>query len=104
VRLKFSDLVKIVAMVEHHGQSKKLVGRTNAINASVRVPADAAVAVKKLVAAHPVMSSSLLGRRVLFGRKKTPTAGAVQRDAAIQPSGGSVATGNDYCCGFGPGG
>jgi hypothetical protein len=97
VRLKFDDLVRIVAMVEHHGQSRKLMGKTSAIEASVRVPSDAAKAVKELVAAHPEMRSSSLGKRVLFARKKTET-------AAVARAGGSVATGNDYCCGFGPGG
>jgi hypothetical protein len=57
VRLKFSDLVKIVAMIEQHGQSKKLMGRSSAINTSVRLSSDAAKAVKELVAAHPVMSN-----------------------------------------------
>ena len=94
VRLKFSDLVKIVAMVEHQGQLRKLMRKTSAMRTSVRVPSDAA---KELVAAHPEMGSSSLGKRVLFARKKTQTVG-VARVA------GSVATGNDYCCGFGPGG
>jgi hypothetical protein len=97
VRLKFSDLVKIVAMVEHHGQSSKLMRKTNAINTSVRVPSDAAKAVKEVVAAHAEMSRSPLGKRVLFARKTTETVGVAR-------AAGSVATGNDYCCGFGPGG
>ena len=90
-------------MVERHGQSRKLASKTSAIDASVRIPADAARAVKELVAAHPEMSKSPLGKRVLFARKKTQTAGARLSDATVAP-GGSVATGNDYCCGFGPGG
>jgi len=97
VRLKFSDLVKIVAMVEHHGRSSQLMRKTSAITTSVRVPSDAAKAVKELVAAHAEMRSSPLGKRVLFARKKTETVGAAR-------AAGSVATGNDYCCGFGPGG
>jgi hypothetical protein len=98
VRLKFSDLVKIVAMVEHHGQSRKLMGKTSAVKTSVRVPSEAAKAVKELVAAHPEMRSSPLGKRVLFARETTEAVGVAPR------AGGSVATGNDYCCGFGPGG
>jgi hypothetical protein len=97
VRLKFSDLVKIVAMVEHHGQSSKLMRKTSAINTSVRVPADAARAVKEVVAAHAEMRSSSLGKRVLFARKTTQAVGVARAE-------GSVATGNNDCCGFGPGG
>jgi len=111
VRLKFDDLVRILAMVEHHGQSSKLMSKTSAIETSVRVPSDAAKAVKELVAAHPEMRSSALGKRVLFARKKTETA-AVALDArsvaaetaTVARSAGSVATGNDYCCGFRRGG
>jgi hypothetical protein len=112
VRLKFDDLIRILAMVEHHGQSRKLMGKTSAIETSVRVPSDAARAVKELVARHPEMRSSSLGKRVLFARKKTRAAAValsarsvVARETpTVARSAGSVATGNDYCCGFGPGG
>ncbi len=97
MRLKFSDLVKIVAMVEHHGQSSKLMRTTSAIKTSVRVPAEAATAVKEVVSKHAEMRSSPLGKRVLFARKTTQAVGVARAE-------GSVATGNDYCCGFGPGG
>jgi hypothetical protein len=91
-------------MLEHHGQSRQLAGKTSAIKTSVRVPSDAAKAVKELVAAHPVMRTTPLGRRVLFGRKKTQTVGAARSRVAVARGTGSVATGNDYCCGFDPGG
>ena len=104
VRLKFDDLVRILAMIEHHGQSRKLTGKTSAIKTSVRVPSDAAKAVKELVAAHPVMRSTPLGKRVLFARKKTQTVGAPRSAVAVARGTGSVATGNGYCCGFDAGG
>jgi hypothetical protein len=87
-------------MIEQHGQSKKLMGRSSAINTSVRLSSDAAKAVKELVAAHPVMSTTSLGKRVLFARQTSPAATEVAEAVSF----GSAATGNDYCCGFGPGG
>ena len=65
-------------MVEHHGQSSQLTRKTSRIETSVRVPSDAAKAVKELVADHPAMRATPLGKRVLFGRKKTPTAREAQ--------------------------
>jgi len=99
VQLKFGDVVQILAMIDSHGQSKKLAGKTKGDEHKIRVPSATVIAVKELVAAHPEMRRSALGKRVLYGRKTTKI-----KAAGVVPAAESVATGNNLCCGFGAGG
>jgi hypothetical protein len=104
VEVEFGDVVQILAMINGHGQSRKLASRTKGAAHKVRLPSETVVAVKELVAAHPEMRRSSLGKRVLYARKPRRPSESKAAAAAVSRTVSSVATGNQLCCGFGAGG
>ena len=85
-------------MIEKHGRSKQLVARTKDIEALARLPAEAVIAVKEIVAANPAMRSSALGRRVLYARRAAEVTMTLE---SVVPGRGQVRSGD--CCGIGKG-
>ena len=107
VKVRFADVVEVLAMIERAGGSRKLAGATKGEEHAVRLPAATVVAVKTVVDADPKMARSALGKRVLYARKvAAPKAAAAPRKAspATALAGSSVATGDHDCCGFPSGG
>jgi hypothetical protein len=107
VQVRFGDIVQILAMIDTHGQSKKLASKTKSDAHKVRIPAETVIAVKALVAGHSDMSRSALGKRVLYAKKARPVTDKVVKPTAAagaaRPT-SSVATGDNQCCGFDSGG
>jgi len=108
VQLRFGDLVQILAMIDSNGQSRRLANKTKGDDHKIRVPSATVLAVKELVAAHPEMRRSPLGKRVLYARKAGPQIEKESTTAGAAPiaraAGSSVATGDNLCCGFDAGG
>jgi hypothetical protein len=98
VQVRFGDVIQILAMIDSHGQSRKLTNKTRGDEHKIRIPSATVIAVKELVAAHPEMSRSALGKRVLYARKAARRAESAA--VAKTPTAASVATGDNDCCGF----
>jgi hypothetical protein len=98
VQVRFGDVIQILAMINSHGQLRKLTNKTRGDEHKTRIPSATVIAVKELVAAHPEMRRSALGKRVLYARK----AGRRTENEAVAktPAASSVATGDNDCCGF----
>jgi hypothetical protein len=103
VQVRFGDIIQVLAMIESNGQSRKLANKTRGDEHKIRIPSATVIAVKELVAAHPEMGRSALGKRVLYARKaghRTENAVAAKTRAAPSRTASSVATGDNDCCGF----
>jgi hypothetical protein len=102
VEVTFGDVVQILAMINSHGQSKKLQSKTKGEAHKLRIPSATVIAVKELIAAHPEMRRSSLGKRVLHAKKpKRPLAEEAPVAMELARGTSSVATGNDECCDIG---
>ncbi len=108
IYIKFADVIKILTMIDEHGQSNKLAARVKGKEHTVRVPSETVNIVKEFVAAHPEMSQHATGKKVLRpAAKKAPlgvAAVANLASGAVRPRGERPRGGVDRCCGFGPGG
>jgi len=105
IHIKFADVIKILTMIDEHGQSDSLAARTNGNEHTVRVPSETVNIVKKFVAAHPEMSQHPTGKKVM-GPPAKKASGRVAA-VAIRTSGAVRRRGNgvDPCdCGFSSGG
>jgi len=95
INIGFSDVIKILIMINEHGQSNKLAAKLRGEGHNVRVPSETVNIVKTIVANHPEMSQHPIGKKIL-----RPTAKKASRNGALM-----AAPVNDReCCGFGPGG
>jgi hypothetical protein len=100
IHMKFADVIKILTMIDEHGQSDSLAARTNGKEHTVRVPSETVNIVKKFVAAHPEMSQHPTGKKVM-GASGRVVAVVIRTSGAVRLRGGGV----DPCdCGFSSGG
>ena len=100
IRLKISDLIKIVLLLDKHKKSAKLSRRAKGAEYLVRVPAKSVNLVKEIVADDADLSSTTLGRRILAPPSpKPPTRGEATLAKASPPPGAP-----DECSGFPHGG
>jgi hypothetical protein len=96
IYIKLADVIRILTLIDEHGQSNRLAARTNGIEHAVRVPSETVNIVKECVAAHPEMSKHPTGKKVLRPAAKKV---ANRASGAVRPRGS-----DRDCCGFGPGG
>jgi hypothetical protein len=107
VQVRFGEIVQVLAMIESNGQSRKLANKTRGDEHKIRIPSATVIAVKELVAAHPEMGRSALGKRVLYAKKvarRTENAAVAKTQTVPRSAASSVATGDNDCCQIGTGG
>jgi hypothetical protein len=94
IHIKFAHVIKVLTMIDEHGQSNRLAARTNGKEHTVRVPSKTVNIVKEFVAAHPEMNQHPTGKKVPRPAAKKASGGVAamvnRASGAVRPRGGSV--------------